>query len=96
MKAHTGAVTTLTYTGSTGLLASAGHDNFIHLFHISITPAKGNNIIRCYSIITFSLYLINLEYEFSFLFIDFICSHDMTGSTAQQRGRIIISAFRYF
>lgn len=45
MKVHTGAVTTLNFTGSTGLLASAGRDNFIHLFNISVTPAKGNNIM---------------------------------------------------
>lgn len=41
MKAHTGAVTALSYTASTGLLASAGRDNFIHLFNIAVTPAKG-------------------------------------------------------
>ena len=41
MKAHTGAVTTLSYTASTGLLVSAGRDNYIHLFNIAVTPAKG-------------------------------------------------------
>ena len=51
MEAHTSAVTTLSYTVSTGLLASAGRDNFIHLFNIFITPAKGNVSIRCYFII---------------------------------------------
>jgi WD40 repeat protein len=50
IKAHSSAVTALNYTVSTGLLASAGRDNYIHLFNISMTPAQGNNIIRWYFI----------------------------------------------
>ena len=45
IKAHSSAVTALNYTVATGLLASAGRDNYIHLYNISITPAQGNNII---------------------------------------------------
>lgn len=51
IKAHSSAVTALHYTVSTGLLASAGRDNYIHLFNISITPAQGMIIIRWYFII---------------------------------------------
>jgi WD40 repeat protein len=59
IKAHSSAVTALNYAVSTGLLASAGRDNYIRLFNISITPAQGNKIIRWYFIIfeNFSYFL---------------------------------------